>query len=187
MITPVHVYTSGDEAELFINGKSQGRRSKRPGEDFRLVWDSVKYEPGRVEAIAYKNGKKWATDVVKTTGEPYKLSLWSDQRTLSTDKPDLAYIRVDVQDRNGLTVPRSHPLIRFEITGPGIIVATDNGDATSFVPFQSSEREAFNGLALVIVRARKGAGGTITVKAVSDGLQTGTATIELQQIIRNNE
>lgn len=187
MITPVHVYTSGDEAELFINGKSQGRKAKRPGEDFRLVWDNVKYEPGKVEAIAYKNGKKWATDIIKTTGEPVRLSLAADQQTISSGESDLAYITVQVQDKEGLLVPKSHPLIRFEIEGPGVIVATDNGDATSFVPFQSHERQAFNGLALVIVKAKKGAGGRITVKAISDGLQTGETSIEVFKIQVNNE
>ena len=186
-ITPVHVYTSGDEAELFVNGKSQGRKAMRLGQDFRLVWDSVRYEPGKVEVIAYKNGKKWATDVVKTTGKPVRLTLTADQKTIFSDRPDLAYITVQVQDKEGFTVPRSHPLIRFEIEGPGEIVATDNGDATSFVPFQSHEREAFNGLALAIVKAKKNAGGRIIVKASSNGLQMGTTTIELLQIIRNNE
>jgi len=186
-ITPVHVYTSGDEAELFVNGKSQGRKAKLPGQDFRLVWDSVKYEPGKVEVIAYKNGKKWATNVVKTTGEPVRLSLAPDQQFIAPDGLDLAYITVQVQDRDGYMVPRSHPLIKFEIEGPGVIVATDNGDATSFMPFQSKEREAFNGLALAIVKAKKNAGGRITVKASSNGLQMGTTTIELLQIIRNNE
>jgi len=186
-ITPVHVYTSGDEAELFVNGKSQGRKAMRLGQDFRLVWDSVRYEPGKVEVIAYKNGKKWATDVVKTTGKPVRLTLTANQKTIFSDRPDLAYITVQVQDKEGFTVPRSHPLIRFEIEGPGEIVATDNGDATSFVPFQSHEREAFNGLALAIVKAKKNAGGRIIVKASSNGLQMGTTTIELLQIIRNNE
>jgi len=152
-----------------------------------LVWDSVRYEPGKVEVIAYKNGKKWATDVVKTTGKPVRLTLTADQKTIFSDRPDLAYITVQVQDKEGFTVPRSHPLIRFEIEGPGEIVATDNGDATSFVPFQSHEREAFNGLALAIVKAKKNAGGRIIVKASSNGLQMGTTTIELLQIIRNNE
>lgn len=186
-VTPVQVYTSGDEAELFINGKSMGKKAKRPGEDFRLVWDSVKYQPGNVEVIAYKNGVKWATDQVKTTGAPFRLSLISDQKMIASDTPELAFITVMVQDKQGLMVPRSNPLIKFEIEGPGVIVATDNGDATSFVSFQSTERQAFNGLALVVVKARKGASGKITVKATGKGLQTGITTIDLLQIIRNNE
>jgi beta-galactosidase len=180
-VTPVHVYTSGDAAELFVNGKSLGMKAKRPGVDFRLDWDSVRYEPGIVEVIAYKKGKKWASDTVKTTGEPVKLMLSADRATIIPDANDLVYITLKVLDAEGLTVPRSHPLIRFEIEGPGEIVATDNGDATSFIPFKSHEREAFNGMALAIVKAKKGGSGIITVKATSDGLQMGNITIGLNQ------
>jgi len=186
-ITPVHVYTSGDEAELFLNGKSLGRKVKKPGEDFRLVWDSVRYEPGKVEVVAYKYGAKWATDQVKTTGEPYRIALTSDQRIIPSDSPELAFVTVQILDKEGLVVPRANSLIKFEIQGPGVIVATDNGDATSFVPFQSHERQAFNGKALVIVKAKKGASGKFTVKATANGLQMGTVTIDLLQIITNNE
>jgi len=170
-ITPVHVYTSGDEAELFLNGKSLGRRSKTAGQDFRLVWDSVAYQPGELKVIAYKNGTPWATEVMKTTGEAKKLGLSADRNFISSTGDDLVFITVKVQDKDGLTVPRSKPLIKFEIEGPGEIVATDNGDACSFVPFKSLDREAFNGLALVIIKAIKGAKGSIQVKACSDRLK----------------
>lgn len=177
-VTPVHVYTSGDAAELFLNGKSLGKREKRAGEDFRLVWDSVLYEPGGLKVIAYKEGKQWAVDEVKTTGEPALLKLSADRDSIHSDGADLAFVTVKVQDHDGLTVPRSHPLIKFEIEGPGEIVATDNGDATSFVPFQSHGREAFNGLALVVVKAKKGVHGIITVRGVSQGLVTGEAQVK---------
>ncbi len=175
---PVHVYTSGDEAELFVNGKSMGRKKKRLNEDFRLVWDSIKYEPGTVKVIAYKNGKEWATDLVKTTGGAAKLSISADRSIIGSDGSDLAYITLKVEDKDGLTVPRSHPLIKFEVDGPGEIVATDNGDATSFVSFKSDERPAFNGMELVIVRAKKRMKGKFTVKANSDGLEKSAVTIE---------
>lgn len=178
-VTPVHVYTSGDEAELFLNGKSLGRKVKVAGKDFRLVWDDVAYQPGELKVVAYKNGKQWASDMVKTTGGAAKLNLSADRGTIASDGADLAYITVKVQDKEGLTVPRTHPLIKFEVEGPGEIVATDNGDATSFVPFQSHEREAFNGLALVIVKAKKGAKGTFKVKAISNGLVKGEATVRV--------
>ncbi len=176
-ITPVHVYTSGDEAELFLNGKSLGRRVKMAGKDFRLVWDNVVYEPGELKVVAYKNGKQWATDTVKTTGAAAKLNLVANKNEIASDGVDLSYITVKIQDKDGLTVPRSHPLIQFEIEGPGEIVATDNGDPTSFVPFQSHEREAFNGMALVIVKAKKGTTGDFKVKAASNGLSSGEITI----------
>jgi beta-galactosidase len=179
MITPVQVYTSGDEAELFLNGKSLGRKAKRAGQDFRLAWNNVSYEPGELKVVTYKAGQPWATEIVKTTGEPEKLKLTADRNNISSDSEDLTFITLKIQDKDGLTVPRSHPLVRFEINGPGEIVATDNGDATSFVPFQSKEREAFNGLALVIVKAHKGAKGSFMVKAYSEGLVSDQLSVEI--------
>lgn len=176
-IVPVHVYTSGDEAELFLNGKSLGRKAKTPGKDFRLVWDKVIYQPGELKVIAYKNGKQWATDVMKTTGEASKLALSVDRNKIASDGADLAFVTVRVEDQNNLMVPRSHPLIHFTVEGPGEIVATDNGDATCFTSFQSTQREAYNGMALVIVKAKKGAKGSLKVKALSDGLQSGEIVV----------
>ena len=179
-ITPVHVYTSGEEAELFLNGKSLGRKVKTVGKDFRLVWDKVTYQPGELKVVAYKNGKRWATDVVKTTGVMSTLVLSPDRQAIKSDKDDLCFVTVKVTDIARLMVPRSNPIIRFSIEGPGEIVATDNGDATSFVSFQSQERSAFNGMALVIVKAKKGAKGMITVKAESNGLIAGISKIQVQ-------
>jgi len=173
-ITPVHVYTSGDEAELFINNKSMGHKKRNEGITFRLVWDSVRYEPGTVKVIAYKHGKQWAADEVRTTGKPTKLTLSADRRIIKNDGSDFSYITVAVKDKDGFTVPRTHPDISFKVEGPGEIVATDNGDATSFVPFQSHTRQAFNGLALVIVKAKKGSNGNIVVTANSEGLTEGS-------------
>ncbi|SMO45398.1 beta-galactosidase GalB [Solitalea koreensis] len=179
-ITPVHVYTSGDEAELFLNGKSLGRKSKKENQDFRLVWNDVKYNPGELKVVTYKNGKKWATDVVKTTGEPAKLALSSNRKQIANDGQDLAFITLQVQDKNGLTVPRTQPEIHFEIEGPGEIVGTDNGDATSFESFQSPNKHAFNGMALVIVKAKPGLKGNIVVKASSNNLTSSRANVVVQ-------
>ncbi len=168
-ITPVHVYTSGDEAELFLNGQSLGRK-KRAALEYRLRWDDVQYAPGEIKVIAYKNGAPWAEDTIKTTAAAAKLTLAPDRAKLRADGDDLSFITVAIADQAGLTVPRTKNLVRFSLTGPGEIIATDNGDATSFESFQSKERRAFNGLALVIVRTKPGAAGTITVRAESDGL-----------------
>ena len=175
-ITPVHVYTSGDEAELFVNGKSLGRQKKSPFE-YRLHWDDVIYQPGTLKVIAYKNGRRWATDEVKTTGAAAKLTLSADHDKLRADGKDLSYVTVTVADRDGLPVPRANNHIKFEIEGPGEIIATDNGDATSFESFQSPEHNAFNGLALVIVRST-GDVGTITLKATSPGLRDSTVKVK---------
>jgi beta-galactosidase len=177
-VTPVFVYTSGDEAELFLNGQSLGKKQK--GKDFRLRWNDVKYEPGELKAVAYKNGQPWAQDSVKTTGPATKLTLAADRSTLNADGQDLSFITVAVADSEGLTVPHSNNPIEFDISGPGEIVATDNGDATSLVSFQSRQRPAFNGLALAIVRTLAGQTGSITVKATSEGLTPGETTLQSQ-------
>ncbi|WP_240975889.1 beta-galactosidase GalB [Chitinophaga fulva] len=168
-LVPVHVYTSGDKAELFLNGKSLGMKAKRPGIDFRLVWDSVIYQPGELKVVAYKNGKYWATDVVKTAGEASALLLKPESETVSGDGISLCYITLLVVDKNKVMVPGAHPLVKFSMEGPGEIVATDNGDATSLVSFKSTERLAYNGMAQVIIRAKKGATGVIKVSAASEG------------------
>jgi beta-galactosidase len=175
-ITPVHVYTSGDEAELFLNGQSLGRKKKGRLE-YRLHWDDVVYQPGTLKVVTYKNGRGWASDTVKTAGAPAKLLAEANRTRLQADGQDLAFITVTVADKNGVMAPRAGNLLTFELDGPGEIVATDNGDATSLAPFQSSERKAFNGLAVAIVRAKASQPGTFRLKVKSDGLQEATVKI----------
>jgi beta-galactosidase len=175
-VTPVFVYTSGDEAELFLNGKSLGRKKKGPYE-YRLRWDDVIYEPGTLKVVAYKNGRTWATDTVETTGPAAELLLNADRGKIAADGKDLSYITVMVADKNGLLVAQADNPIRFDISGPGEIVATDNGDPTDLTAFPSRQRNAFNGLALVIVRARPGEHGTIHLRARSDDLAEATVDI----------
>nr|WP_315222766.1 beta-galactosidase GalB [uncultured Duganella sp.] len=175
-VTPVHLYTSGDEAELFLNGQSLGRKKRGP-RDYRLRWDDVVYKPGTLRAVVYKQGKQWAEDTVRTTGAAAKLKLAADRSALSADGKDLSFVTLTIADKDGLAVPRSHNKVKFTVSGPAELVATDNGDATSHVSFQSPERPAFNGLALAIVRTRAGQGGKIVVTATSEGL--GSAKVEL--------
>jgi beta-galactosidase len=169
-ITPVHVFTSGDEAELFLNGKSFGKKKKGQYE-YRLRWDDIVYEPGELKAVAYKNGKKWDEEVVKTTGEAVKLQAIADRNEINADGKDLSFISVQIADKDGFMVPRSNNAIQFSIEGPGEIVATDNGDSYNMESFASHKRNAFNGMALVIVRSKAGEKGTIVVTAKSDGLK----------------
>ena len=172
-VTPVHVFTSGDEAELFVNGKSQGRQKKAPYA-YRLRWDFVTWEPGEIRVVAYKDGKEWARETVRTAGAPAALQAQADRTTLSADGRDLAFVTVRIVDGAGIPAPRARDRVRFTVEGPAELVATDNGDATSFESFQAPDRAAFNGLVLAIVRTRAGAGGTITVRASGAGLR-GTA------------
>ena len=162
--------------ELFLNGKSQGRKKKQSLE-YRLRWDEVTYEPGELRAVAYKNGKKWAENSVKTTGKAVGLTAEADRKTIKSDGYDLAFITVKIVDKDGLTVPLSNNKIRFSIEGPGEIVATDNGDQTDFTPFNSRERNAFNGLCLVIVKGIKGQKGNINIYTEADGLKAGKVVL----------
>jgi beta-galactosidase len=177
LATPIHVFTSGDEAELFHNGKSLGRKKKGQYE-YRLRWDDVIYQPGELKVIAYRNGKQWATDSVKTAGAPAKLAISADRSDLRADGLDLSFITVRVLDKGGLAIPRADDHIRFKIEGPGEIVATDNGDPTSFESFQARERNAFSGLALVIVRTKSGQPGAIRLTAESGSLERASLTLQ---------
>jgi beta-galactosidase len=168
--TPVHVYTSGDEAELFLNGKSLGRKKKGPT-DYRLHWDDVIYHPGELKVIAYKNHNRWAHDVVSTTGPATKLLLQADRSRLLADGQDLSFVTVTIADRAGRLVPGAKNKVQFSLTGPGEIIAVDNGDPTSFEPFQATGRRAFNGLCLVVVRTAHQP-GTIVLTATAQNLQS---------------
>jgi beta-galactosidase len=180
LVTPVHVYTSGDEAELFLNGKSLGKKKKGQYE-YRLRWDDVVYQPGELRVVAYKNGQKWAEEVVKTTGKAYQLAMSADRSEITADGKDLVFVTVKIDDKNNLMVPRTNNQISFSITGPGRIVATDNGDAASHESFQAKSKKAFNGMCLVIVAAEKGATGSFKVIAESKGLQRNAVTINIKK------
>ncbi len=176
-ITPVHVFTSGDEAELFLNGRSLGKK-KKENFQYRLRWDEVKYEPGELKVVAYKSGKKWAENTVRTTGEAVALSISADRRAIHADGEDLSFITVEIVDKDGLFVPDANPRISFQAEGPAEIVATDNGDPTDMVSFASKDRQAFSGKALVIVRSVKGKAGIVKITATSPGLKS--ASIEIK-------
>lgn len=178
-VTPVFVYTSGDSAELFLNGKSLGRKTK--GEyEYRLRWNDVIYEPGELKVVAYRDGQPWAETTVATTGPAEAVGLEPDRATIANDGLDLSFVTVSVLDKQGRTVPRTHNPVTFDIEGPGEIVAVDNGDPTSLEPFHATQCKAFNGLCLVIVRAKRGETGSVTLTATSDGLTQGQTTINVK-------
>jgi beta-galactosidase len=175
-ITPVHVFTSGDEAELFLNGRSLGRKKKGAFE-YRLRWDEVVYEPGELTVVAYKGDRSWAKNSVRTAKAAAALEVLPDRAEIRADGTDLSFVTVRVMDQDGVTVPRADHRLKFSIEGPGEIIATDNGDPTSFEPFQASERKAFSGLCLVVVRGKAGQPGPIRITASGPGVSDGVAQI----------
>lgn len=127
------------------------------------------YEAGELKVITYKNGRQWATDVVRTAGKAASLQLISDRSIIAADGKDLSFITLRVLDNRRTIVPEARNHIKFKISGPGEIIATDNGDSSDFTSFHSKERNTFNGLALVIVRTKSKNPGTIKITAESDG------------------
>ncbi len=181
---PVFVYTSGDEAELFLNGKSLGRKKKQPLE-YRLRWDSVCYEPGVVRAVAYKNGEKWAETETRTTGKAVRLHALPDKTVVQSDGEDLVFVRVSALDADGFEVPVAEPVITSKISGPGVIRATDNGDPTCLIPFHEPTRPAFNGLYLAIVKAKRGETGKLHLSFETPGLQN--AEVDISAVVADEQ
>jgi beta-galactosidase len=176
LVTPVHVYSSADEAELFLNGRSLGRRRRGPLE-YRFRWNDVTFQPGELKVVTWNGGRPWAEAVRRTAGRAARLALEADRATIRADGRDLAFVTVRVTDRGGELAPRASNLVRFTLAGPGEIVAVDNGDPTSHEPFQARQRRAFGGLALVVVRSRAGQPGAMRLEARADGLAPATLTL----------
>ncbi len=195
---PVYCYTNCDEAELFVNGKSQGRKAmgvdktripvsfgawgKRPkyfDSPYRLRWD-VSYEPGVIEIVAYKEGKEVKRSVIKTSKEPNKISLMADREVINADGKDVSFITVKIEDENSIFCPLSDNKIEFKITGPATIAAVGNGNAASTEPFQANYRKVFNGLCLLVIKSKKGVPGEVLIEASSEGLKSKIISIKTE-------
>ena len=173
-ITPVFVYTSYPKAELFINGKSCGMREKNDStlmNRYRLMWNEIKYEPGEVKVVAYdSNGYAAMEKTIKTTGKPHHLVASVNHNTLKADGEDLAYITVQVADKDGNIVPTDNRLVKFKVTGAGKFRATANGDPTCLYSFQGEEMPLFSGALTAIVQAANES-GTIEFTATAKGVK----------------
>ncbi|EHQ30821.1 glycoside hydrolase family 2 TIM barrel-domain containing protein [Mucilaginibacter paludis] len=161
-------YNQADEVELFLNGKSLGIRKKQ-GDDLHLAW-KVTYEAGTLSAVSKLNGKVVLKTSVKTAGKPARIQLIADRSTIKADGKDLSYITARVLDEQGNMVPDADDLIKFELTGPGVIAGVDNGLQTSTEPFKANQHKAFNGLCLAIIQSGL-KGGKIIIKASAKNLK----------------
>ena len=182
-VTPVFVYTSYPKAELFINGKSQGVRQKSDAtvqERYRLMWNETRYEPGEVKVVAYDAaGNAAAEQVVRTAGKPHHLVVTPNRTTLAADGEDLAYLTVQVADRDGNIVPTEHREVRFAVTGSGRFLATANGDPTSLRSFQQPQMDLFSGAATAIVQAGR-TPGTLRFTVTAKGVKPATVEIRVE-------
>jgi len=167
---PVFVYTNGDCAELFLNGKSLGKQCKKPDsenslERYRLMWHDILYAPGTLRAVAYRAGQRIGEAEMKTAGAPASIRLRPDRNTLRAGGEDLCFVTVEILDRDGNLCPLADNTIRFSVDGPAEIAAVDNGNPRSYAPFQSDTVQAFFGKAMLVLRTKSGQMGKVTVRA----------------------
>lgn len=185
-VTPVYVYTSWPEAELFVNGVSQGRRSKlspsAPCEGlqdealegrYRLMWNDVVYQKGELRVVAYDaEGNVAASESVRTAGKPYALHLECDRTSIVRDGEDLAYVTVSVTDKDGNTVPTDTREVFASVSGAGEFRAIANGDPCSLELFHHPHMHLFAGKLTVIVRSKANAEGPVLLKVNAKGLRS---------------
>lgn len=195
-VTPVFVYTNYPSAELFINGKSQGVRTKdlsvgiegsytaeaqksfERQKRYRLMWMDTKYEPGTVKVVAYdEDGNAVAEKEIRTAGKPHRLVLEADRNVISADGKDLSFITVSVVDRNGNLCPNVSELVKFNVKGAGSYRAGANGDPSSLDLFHLPQMHLFNGKLVAIVESSE-TPGTITLEANAKGLRKGSIKIQ---------
>ncbi|TGV00976.1 beta-galactosidase GalB [Flavivirga rizhaonensis] len=192
MIIPVYSYTNCEEVELFVNGKSFGKKVK--GKDFtmihaeyngfekgmykskyRLSWN-VPFEKGNIKVVGYIGGKEVTTKEIKTAGKPAKIKLNADRIDINADGVDLSFVTVRIEDKDGNLCPEASNLVNFNVEGEGTLTAVGNGNAASLEAFQENYRKAFSGQCLAIVKATENA-GTIKVTATSNGLESDVISI----------
>ena len=199
---PVYVYTSGDSAELFLNGKSLGKRTKETDADYplddqqawnkpcgdfrtndyyrvcgryRLRWLDVPYEPGELKVVAYRGGKKIGEQVMRTAEYPRTVKLTPEAKELPADGETCVFVQVDLMDEKGTRDPWAENRVSFKIEGPGKILAVGNGDPRGLEPFTVvSSHPLYFGKAVAVVRRNKGAAGPIRLTASVEGMKSAT-------------
>ena len=181
---PVYVYTDYPEAELFINGVSQGRQRKLTRTEYesstdslalqkryRLMWNDVIYQPGEVKVTAYdENGNPTDEKIIKTAGKPHHLVLSSNRTSMKADGEDLVYITVQVADKNGNLVPTDTRKVNFKVSGAGKFRAAANGDPTCTELFHEPDMTLFSGALTAIIQSSEES-GKIVFEAYAKGVK----------------
>ena len=197
-VTPVFVYTNYPSAELFINGKSQGKRTKdmsvtienskdstslaqlKRQQRYRLMWMDTKYEPGTVKVVAYnEKGEAVAEKEICTAGKPHHIELVADRKLIAADGKDLSFITVKVVDKDGNLCPDAQHSIRYSVKGAGFYRAGANGDPISLELFHHPQMKVFNGMMTAIVQ-NNGKPGEITLTASGKGLRSAKMVIKCE-------
>jgi len=171
--------TNADRVALSLNGKLV---EEKPVDPLMIVDWQVPYEPGRLEAVAKKNGKEVARYAVETTGKPAALRLTPDRPALAGDGCDAISVTVEALDKEGRPVPTANLPVEFEIGGPGAIIGVGNGDPTCHEPDKGTKRSLFNALAQVILQSQRGGSGSLVLRAKAEGLKPAETTIAVKTV-----
>lgn len=182
--TPVFVYTNYPSAELFINGKSYGRQTKRKDgtveNRYRLMWYDAVYQPGEVKVVAYdEQGNPAAEKTIRTAGRPHHIELVTDRTSLQADGKDLAYVTLRIVDKDGNLCPNDGRLVSFKVKGAGKYRASANGDPTCLDLFHKPEMHAFGGMLTVIIQSGEKV-GDIELQATAKGVKAGIIRIPVK-------
>jgi beta-galactosidase len=175
---PVWCYSNGESVELFLNGKSLSEKKFSDTKNLHLEW-TVPYTPGTLKAIAKNNGKIVSIDEIQTAGAPATIVLTPDRTEINSDGKDLSYIKIEIVDKEGHVCPNADNLVKFIIEGEGAIAGVGNGNPISHEYFKASERKAFHGLCLAVVRS-KHERGKIRLTAESEGLEAAKVIIRVK-------
>ena len=191
-VTPVFVYTSYPSAELFVNGVSQGVRSKKKAdgvtpclgkaamERFRLMWNEVTYQAGEIKVVAFdEEGRPAAEKTLRTAGKASAIRLDPDRTTLNADGEDLCYINVSLVDKDGNPVPCDSRLVNVKVSGAGTFKAMANGDPASLELFHRPQMHLFSGQLTVIVRSGTSP-GEIKVEVSGKGVRKATTVLKAE-------
>lgn len=191
---PVHIYTNYDEVELFVNGKSLGKRTfaerktdfaepqeqyQNQLERFRLMWNDVVYEPGEITAVAYKNGVEAERKTIKTAGAPHSIRLSAYSESIFADGEDVNYVIAEIVDKDGNLCPTADNRITFTTNGIAEVFATDAGDQRETETFLRPDKKALSGMLMAVIRATE-ATGEVVVTASADGLASGTVSFKCE-------
>jgi beta-galactosidase len=172
----VSIYSSCDEAELFLNGKSLGKKQTNRNTKFTATWE-VPYQPGILKAIGYTKGKQVNSSQLQTAKQVSKLKLSADRSMIKADAQDLSYITIELVDVNGIRNPKAENLVKFKIEGDGKIIGVGNANPVSLESYQLPQRKAWQGRCLVIVKSTEKM-EKITLTATADGLPSSKLILE---------
>lgn len=177
-IAKLQIFSNCDEVELFLNGKSLGSKPRPADDASPRIW-SVNFQKGTLKAVGKNKGKIVSEQELKTAGKPAKIVLTADKSNVENTWNDVVYVRATITDENGIPCLRADNKIKFSIDGPGVIAVVDNADVTSTEPFQASERWAFKGTCIAVIKAN-GNSGNITVTAHAENLKEGKIILKAE-------